>query len=209
MYVLRKSRYVTTGGQSARLDSRHHPAATPSRFLFLSVICCFNDPGLLSLTRGLVCSLELLLDLASIGILNSRRTRDRILLSQILGSPTWWERSPPPRNPMTVSRNSICRSGASCGSVGVWRPLCLQVTLNLAIADFLGIEFRGTQDHIALHQISDSLDLEDQVPHLLAKEQRREILDTGIQSYLTGNTSHLRYRAQPVNAVWGNSRCVL
>jgi hypothetical protein len=27
--------------------------------------------------------------------------------------------------------------------------------------------------------------------------------------YLTGNTLHLRYRAQPVNAVWGNSRCLL
>jgi hypothetical protein len=27
--------------------------------------------------------------------------------------------------------------------------------------------------------------------------------------YLTGNTSHVRYRAQPVNAVGGNSRCLL
>jgi hypothetical protein len=27
--------------------------------------------------------------------------------------------------------------------------------------------------------------------------------------YLTGNTLRLRYRAQPVNAVWGNSRCLL
>jgi hypothetical protein len=27
--------------------------------------------------------------------------------------------------------------------------------------------------------------------------------------YLTGNTSRLRYRAQPVNVVWGNSRCLL
>jgi hypothetical protein len=27
--------------------------------------------------------------------------------------------------------------------------------------------------------------------------------------YLTGNTSRLRYKAQPVNAVWGNSRCLL
>jgi thioredoxin-related protein len=25
----------------------------------------------------------------------------------------------------------------------------------------------------------------------------------------TGNTSRLRYKAQPVNAVWGNSRCLL
>jgi hypothetical protein len=28
-------------------------------------------------------------------------------------------------------------------------------------------------------------------------------------AYLTGNTLRLRYRAQPVNAVWGNSRCLL
>jgi hypothetical protein len=27
--------------------------------------------------------------------------------------------------------------------------------------------------------------------------------------YLTGNTSRLRYKAQLVNAVWGNSRCLL
>jgi hypothetical protein len=30
-----------------------------------------------------------------------------------------------------------------------------------------------------------------------------------LSSYLTGNTLRLRYRAQPVNAVWGNSRCLL
>jgi hypothetical protein len=28
-------------------------------------------------------------------------------------------------------------------------------------------------------------------------------------SYLTGNTLRLRYSAQPVNALWGNSRCLL
>jgi hypothetical protein len=28
-------------------------------------------------------------------------------------------------------------------------------------------------------------------------------------SYLTGNTSRNRYKAQPVNAVWGKSRCLL
>jgi hypothetical protein len=28
-------------------------------------------------------------------------------------------------------------------------------------------------------------------------------------SYLTVNTLRLRYKAQPVNAVWGNSRCLL
>jgi hypothetical protein len=30
-----------------------------------------------------------------------------------------------------------------------------------------------------------------------------------VSLYLTGDTSLLRYRAQPVNAVWGNSRCLL
>jgi hypothetical protein len=28
-------------------------------------------------------------------------------------------------------------------------------------------------------------------------------------SYLTGNTLHLRYNAQPDNVVWGNSHCLL
>jgi hypothetical protein len=28
-------------------------------------------------------------------------------------------------------------------------------------------------------------------------------------SYLTGNTLRLRYKAQPGNVVWGNSRCLL
>jgi hypothetical protein len=30
-----------------------------------------------------------------------------------------------------------------------------------------------------------------------------------LRSYLTGNTLRLRYKAEPVNAVWGNSRCLL
>jgi hypothetical protein len=30
-----------------------------------------------------------------------------------------------------------------------------------------------------------------------------------LSSYLTGNTLLLRYKAQPVNAVWGNSHCLL
>jgi hypothetical protein len=39
-------------------------------------------------------------------------------------------------------------------------------------------------------------------------ENRTEHTDTLRGSlYLTGNTLRLRYRAQPVNAVWGNSRC--
>jgi hypothetical protein len=41
---------------------------------------------------------------------------------------------------------------------------------------------------------------------------KTEFLLTNIyksSSYLTGNTLRLRYKAQPVNAVWGNSRCLL
>jgi hypothetical protein len=30
-----------------------------------------------------------------------------------------------------------------------------------------------------------------------------------LSPYLKGHTSRLRYRVQPVNAVWGNSRCLL
>jgi hypothetical protein len=30
-----------------------------------------------------------------------------------------------------------------------------------------------------------------------------------LSSYLTGNTLRLQHKAQPVNAVWGNSRCLL
>jgi hypothetical protein len=41
-------------------------------------------------------------------------------------------------------------------------------------------------------------------------ENRTEHTDTyKLSSYLTGNTSRLRYKAQPVNAVWGNSHCLL
>jgi hypothetical protein len=41
-------------------------------------------------------------------------------------------------------------------------------------------------------------------------ENRTEHTDTLWGSpYLTGNISRLRYRAQPVNAAWGNSRCLL
>jgi hypothetical protein len=32
------------------------------------------------------------------------------------------------------------------------------------------------------------------------------LLNNEYSSYLTGDTLRLRYRTQPVNAVWGNSR---
>jgi hypothetical protein len=41
-------------------------------------------------------------------------------------------------------------------------------------------------------------------------ENHTEHTDTQkLSSFLTENTLRLRYRAQPVNAVWGNSRCLL
>jgi hypothetical protein len=41
-------------------------------------------------------------------------------------------------------------------------------------------------------------------------ETHKEHTDTyKLSSYLTGNTLRLRYKAQPVNAVWKNSRCLL
>jgi hypothetical protein len=43
-------------------------------------------------------------------------------------------------------------------------------------------------------------------------ENHREHISTlcgHFSSYLTGNTLRLRYRIQPVDAVWGNSRCLL
>jgi hypothetical protein len=44
-------------------------------------------------------------------------------------------------------------------------------------------------------------------------ENHMERTDTlcgqNVEFYLTGNTLRLHYKAQPVNAVWGNSRCLL
>jgi hypothetical protein len=43
-------------------------------------------------------------------------------------------------------------------------------------------------------------------------ENRTEHINTlcgYFSTYLTGDTLRLHYRAQPVNAVWGNSRCLL
>jgi hypothetical protein len=42
-----------------------------------------------------------------------------------------------------------------------------------------------------------------------AYKTHKYILWAECSPYLTGNTLRLRYRAQPVNAVWGNSRCLL
>jgi hypothetical protein len=48
--------------------------------------------------------------------------------------------------------------------------------------------------------------------HLRASPAETELLLSSIyrlSSYLTGNTTRLRYRVKSVNAVWGNSRCLL
>jgi hypothetical protein len=48
--------------------------------------------------------------------------------------------------------------------------------------------------------------------YILLNHLKTEFLHNVIQnssSYLTRNTLRLRYEAQPVNAVWGNSRCLL
>jgi hypothetical protein len=60
-----------------------------TRFLLLSDSCGFVDVGALSLTRGRVCRLQLLLALASAIFLGSESlgTRDHILLSQIRDFP--------------------------------------------------------------------------------------------------------------------------
>jgi hypothetical protein len=73
--------YVTTDGQSASLSWNKAPIwGLRHRFLLLSDSC-----GALSLTRGRVCRLQLLLALDSGVILGSesRGTQEHILLSQI------------------------------------------------------------------------------------------------------------------------------
>jgi hypothetical protein len=66
------------------------PLRLTTRNLFFQLHTCFHSPYVTSsLTRGWICSLQLLLALASAVILrsDSRGTRDYILLSQILDSP--------------------------------------------------------------------------------------------------------------------------
>jgi hypothetical protein len=47
--------------------------------------------------------------------------------------------------------------------------------------------------------------------HVLSQQQYHTMTNCppNFSPYLTGNTLHLYYKAQPVNAVWGNSRCLL
>jgi hypothetical protein len=73
--------YFTTGGLSPISSSWQQPLETHGQQLFLQLNTCVT----LSLTRGWVCRLQLLLVLASAVILKSesRRTHNHILLSQL------------------------------------------------------------------------------------------------------------------------------
>jgi hypothetical protein len=100
--------YVTTDGQSTNLSSNR----APIRGLRQDFYYCQSVAGLLilalSLTRGRICPLQLLLALTSAVILcsESRGTRDHILLSQIWDFPfrrlvrlaglRWRYSNPPP-----------------------------------------------------------------------------------------------------------------
>jgi hypothetical protein len=87
--------YVTTDGQSASLSWNKTPMwGLRPKFITVrhyGLLWC----GALSLTRGRVCRLQLLLVLASAVILRSEspRTHDHILLSQIRDPPAWRARS--------------------------------------------------------------------------------------------------------------------
>jgi hypothetical protein len=89
--ICQNQNYFTTGGlppissfwRKAPCDSRH------SNFIFQLNTCGYSHYVTSSLTRGWICSLQLLLVLASAVIFrsDSNGTRDHILLSQIRDSP--------------------------------------------------------------------------------------------------------------------------
>jgi hypothetical protein len=121
----------------------------------------------------------------------------------------------------------VCYYGA--GSLTRGQVCNLQLMLGLASADFLGHESRWTYRHILLSLYSDSPNLVDQVPVFIYRRNwmaqlhprnwvpllshyKTEFLLSNIKesnSYLRESTLLLRYRANPVNAVWGRSRCLL
>jgi hypothetical protein len=131
--------------------------------------------GVLSLSRGCICCLQLRLAVASAVILRSesRRTRDHILLSQIRNCTS--RVKPSLMLQPTISR-PVClgimhTSGAYdqifitirqlwvcwCGALSLMRRwVChLQLLLVLASAVILRSESRGTRNHILLCQIRD------------------------------------------------------
>jgi hypothetical protein len=81
--------YITTDGQSASLSWKKHPSAAYGQIFITVKLLRFCWCGALSLTRGRICSLQSLLDLASAVIFGSefRGTRDHILLSHFRDFP--------------------------------------------------------------------------------------------------------------------------
>jgi hypothetical protein len=105
--------HFTTYGQSLVCLGIKHPSGTYDKiFITLrQLLVCWC--GALSLTRGRVCRLQLLLALASVDIFgsNSHGTRDHNLLSQIWDFPfrrllrlagLRWRYSPPPPHGLSV-----------------------------------------------------------------------------------------------------------
>jgi hypothetical protein len=90
--------YFTTGGlPPISLFWRQDPWDSGPVFFFNWMALCSHSPyATSSLTRGWICSLQLLLAFSSAVILrsDSRGTRYHILLCQIRYSPTWRARSP-------------------------------------------------------------------------------------------------------------------
>jgi hypothetical protein len=100
-------RYFTTSGLPP-LSSPWREAPWDSRPVFFWLNACgYSTYVTSSLTRGWVCSLQLLLALASAVILrsDSRGTRDHILLSQIRDSP----KPGGPGPPIYIPRNRMAR----------------------------------------------------------------------------------------------------
>jgi hypothetical protein len=167
--------------QSVRLGAE--PLETHDQILFSQLNICGHSPYITSsLTRGYVCRLQLLLDLASAFILGSesRGTRYHILLSQIQYFPFC--------RPLVCnqSQSYVTTDGQSaslCWNIApMWclRPgfyycqtvaclllwgalsnertgLSFTIAASLASAVILGSESRGTRDHILLSHIQDFL----------------------------------------------------
>jgi hypothetical protein len=82
--------------ESVRLGDKPLETHDTVIFFFQLNTCGYSPYVTFSLTRGLVCRLQLLLILASAVTLRSESygTHDHILLSQIRDSPTWRAKSP-------------------------------------------------------------------------------------------------------------------
>jgi hypothetical protein len=180
--------YVTTDGQSGSLSwCQDQIPITVRQFVVVGrPLCC----------------LQLLLVFASIVILlsESRGTHDHILLSQIRDSPNLEGQVP---------------VFISLGNRVV--QLYPQALGSIFVASYDSQSYGGSIPHKKHYPAATK-------PNrlmLLRKESLfivRTIRNTHththiyiykLSSYLTGNTLRLRCEAQPVNAVWGNRRCLL